>query len=261
MVRRLMFAVVFAVLVALLAIAPSWAQPHNRLDEIIARGTLRVGLTGDYRPFSTRDPATNQYTGIDIDMANALAGTLGVKLAIVPTSWRELLTDLNSGQFDIAMGGIAITMDRQRAALFSTPMMRVGKAAIARCVAKVRFPHFTAIDRAGVRVVVNPGGANERFARATLKSAQVTTVANNAQLLEELISGRADILIADVVEIRLLQLMNRELCAINPDKPFDFNELAYLLPRDVIWQQYVNQWLRIHIESGSYRTVADAYFR
>jgi len=63
-----------------LAMAVLWTvsvhaqQPANsRLDDIIKRGTLRVGMTGDYQPFTYFDKATAKFRGFDVDMAEALA--------------------------------------------------------------------------------------------------------------------------------------------------------------------------------------------
>ena len=81
---------ILLLLAALLAgaIPPAAAQsPPPGLDAILARGVLRVGLTGDYRPFSYRDPATGAVSGLDADMAQSLADGMGVKLDIVPTTW------------------------------------------------------------------------------------------------------------------------------------------------------------------------------
>ena len=49
---------------------------ETRLDDIINRGTLRVGTTGDYLPFTSLDKATQTYHGFDIDMAQALVKAL-----------------------------------------------------------------------------------------------------------------------------------------------------------------------------------------
>jgi cyclohexadienyl dehydratase len=54
------------------------------LSEIRRRGVLRVGTTGDYRPFSFR-LADGNYEGADIDMARDLAARLEVGLDFVPT--------------------------------------------------------------------------------------------------------------------------------------------------------------------------------
>ena len=64
---------------------PAAAQ-SNRLDEIVARGALRVGTTGDYKPFSYRPNPSADFIGLDVELAGQLAKTLGVKLELVPTT-------------------------------------------------------------------------------------------------------------------------------------------------------------------------------
>ena len=85
---------------------------------------LRVGSTGDYKPFTFLNPETKEFEGIDIDMAKSLAKALGVKLEIVKTSWPTLLPDLVSGKYEMAMGGVSISLERQKKALFTIPYMR-----------------------------------------------------------------------------------------------------------------------------------------
>ncbi|MGD0105408.1 MAG: transporter substrate-binding domain-containing protein [Rhodopila sp.] len=244
--------------VAVLLFASS-AMAQSRLDDIAVRGLLRVGLTGDYRPFSQRDNASGAYTGLDVDMATNLAGALGVKLEIVPTTWSTLLPDLGEGKFDIGMGGVSITLPRQRVAFFSQPVMRVGKAAIALCAHRDRFVTLAAIDRPGVKVIVNPGGTNERFDRSNLHRAEIVSFPDNARIFDELSAGRADVMITDAVETKVQQRLHPELCAIHPDQPFDFGELGYLLPQDIVMKQYVDQWLHIAVESGLWQQLVDRY--
>ena len=226
------------------------APPASKLDAIVASGTLRVGMPGDYRPFGVRDPITGKVEGMDVEMAESLAASLGVKLEIVPTKWADLLGDINADKFDIGMGGISINLARQRAAYFSVPVLRTGKAAIALCKAKGSFGSLAAIDKPNVRVITNPGGTNEKFDRAMLHAAQIVVFPTNTGIFEELIAGHADVMITDNVETKLQQKLHPELCAINPDAPFDFGELGYLLPRDAAWKAYVDQWLHIGGENG-----------
>jgi cyclohexadienyl dehydratase len=103
------------------------APTTSRLDDVIKRGTLRVGMTGDYLPFTYLDRATSKFRGFDVDMAEALGKALGVKVEFVQTAWPQLMKDFEADNFDIAMGGISITLDRQKKGLFSTPIMREGK--------------------------------------------------------------------------------------------------------------------------------------
>ena len=242
-----------------LLVMPGLAWAQSRLDDIVSRGTLRVGLTGDYRPFSLLDKGNGQYAGIDVDMATNLAEALGVKLEIVATTWGGLLTDLGAGKFDMAMGGISVTLPRQKTAFFSIPLLRVGKTPIARCTDKDRFQTLAQIDKPGTKVIVNPGGTNEKFDRANLKQAEIVMFPDNAKIFEELVAGHADLMITDSVETKLQQKLHPELCAIHPDQPFDYGELAYLLPRDVVLQEFVNQWLHLAVANGTWAKVMASY--
>src|ERR1700740_1867863 len=70
--------------------ASAQAQADKQLDAIAARGVLRVGSTGDYKPFSYRAAQGGEFIGLDLEMAGGLARALGVKLEVVPTSWPTL---------------------------------------------------------------------------------------------------------------------------------------------------------------------------
>lgn len=170
------------------------AQPasNSKLDEILARGTLRVGMPGDYLPFALRDKLTGHWQGLDVDEAGAMAKALGVNLEIVQTSWQALMPDLHNGKFDIAAGGISVTLERQKTAFFSTPIMQDGKTAITRCASAARFATLADIDKPDVRVITNPGGTNEAFDRAHLHPAKIIIFRDNTRVFGELIAGGAD---------------------------------------------------------------------
>ena len=181
--------------------APALAD-GSRLDAILGRGVLRVGTTGDYRPFTAIDKATGDYSGFDIDMAQALAKALGVSVAFTPVTWSGLAKGLAEGGFDIAMGGVSITLDRQKIGFFSAPYMRDGKTPIARCADQAKFQTLADIDRPGVKVIANPGGTNERFDRARLHAADIVVYPDNLAIFDQLASGRADVMITDASETR-----------------------------------------------------------
>jgi cyclohexadienyl dehydratase len=181
----------FARLLLVALMSPANAETPTRLDEIIGAGVLRVGLTEDYRPFSFAD-ASGKVEGIDVDMAMSLAQSLGVKLEIVKTSWSALKSDLETDGFDIAMGGITITLERQKMGLFSNPVFSSGKAPITHCGDEPKYETIAAIDQPGVHVIVNPGGTNERFDRAHLQKATIIQWSDNATIFDALVEGKAD---------------------------------------------------------------------
>jgi cyclohexadienyl dehydratase len=235
-------------------IGPADAET-TRLDSIVKSGILRVGLTEDYRPFSFAE-ASGKVEGIDVDMAMSLAQSLGVRLEIVKTSWSALKSDLETDSFDIAMGGITITLDRQKTGLFSNPVFSSGKTPITHCGDEPKYGTIGAIDQPGVRVIVNPGGTNERFDRAHLEKATIVPWSDNATIFDALVEGKADLMITDSVETRVqAKLHPGVLCPVHPNAPFDHSELAYWMPRDPIFAAYVNQWLNLLDLSGERQAI------
>jgi cyclohexadienyl dehydratase len=236
-------------------------QQPSRLDEIIKRGTLRVGTTGDYLPFTYFDKATSRFRGFDVDMAEALGKALGVKVEYVQTAWPRLSRDFEADHFDIAMGGISITPERQNKGMFSTPVMREGKTPIARCADKGKFDTIADIDKPGIRVIVNPGGTNERFARANIKNAEIKIYPDNVTIFDEIATGDADLMMTDSSETRYQQKLHAGvLCAIHPERPFDFAEKAYWLQRDAALKAFVDRWVQTAIKDGSFAKIYADWF-
>jgi cyclohexadienyl dehydratase len=171
------------------------------------------------------------------------------------------MRDFEAGDFDIAMGGISITLDRLKKGFFSTPVMRDGKTPIARCSDKDKYETIAEIDKSGVRVIVNPGGTNERFARANIKNAKIDVYNDNVTIFDQIAKGDADLMMTDASETRYQQKLHPGvLCAVHPDKPFDFSEKAYLMQRDVALQEFVDQWLHIATDNGSFKKIYSAWF-
>jgi cyclohexadienyl dehydratase len=81
------------------------------LETIHSRGALRVGVSGDYQPFSVCPEHLTDCRGFDIDVAKRVATDLGVRLELVRFRWPELRTDLAAGKFDVAMSGVTLRPD------------------------------------------------------------------------------------------------------------------------------------------------------
>jgi cyclohexadienyl dehydratase len=238
--------------------APTPSQPAAGLSEVLQSGAVRVCSTGDYRPFTYRDPQGN-WSGLDIEMAHDMAARLGVRLDVVATTWANLINDLNS-RCDAAMGGISITLNRAKQAVYSAPYMRDGKAAIVRCVDAAKFQTLDDIDQPGVRVVVNPGGTNADFDNEHLRQAQLVTYPDNNTIFEQLINNSADVMITDSSEVRWQTNQNPQLCGVGLDHPFTFEQKGYLVPRaGADLQQWIDQWLNIAQNDGTYAALSRKY--
>ena len=229
-------------------------EPTSKLDKILETGKIRVGTPGDYKPFTFLEN-TGEYTGIDIDLAHDLANSLNAEVEFVATSWPTLIEDLKADKFDIAMGGISKKLSRQQVGFLSDAYAIGGKTPIARCEDTARFSTLAEIDQAETRVIVNPGGTNQQFADTHIKNASIKVFKDNREIFKEIAEGRADIMITDSWEVQLQSKLIPELCPAMPGKTFDQFEKTLLMPRDIVWKEYVNAWLREAELSGRIEAV------
>ncbi|MGN6233538.1 MAG: transporter substrate-binding domain-containing protein [Trinickia sp.] len=236
------------------------AASTSRLDGVIARGTLRVCTTGDYKPYSFLKP-DGTFEGIDIDMAESLAKSLGVKAQYVKTTWSHLMDDFLA-KCDIAVGGVSTTLERQKHVFFTQPYMIDGKTPITRCADVDKYQTLAQIDQPTTRVIVNPGGTNDRFAKQYLTHAKVTVYPDNVTIFKQILEGKADVMVTDASETLLQQKLNPGLCSVHPDKPFQYGEKAYMVPSgDVTFQQYVDQWLHLARATGEFQAISDKWLK
>ena len=248
----------FAALAAPLAVAQVVAP--SRLDDVVKSGKLRVCTPGDYKPFSLYKPDA-AYEGLDIDLVQAAAKSLGVEVEMVKTGWPTLMKDFTE-KCDVAVGGISVTLDRQKAAFFTTPYMVNGKAPITKCENVAKFQTIADINKPGVTVIENPGGSNERFARANFKQAKIVIFNDNVTIFDEILKGNADVMISESVETIVQSKLRPGLCAVNPDKPLQYGEMAWLLPRgDGAMKAWMDQYFHLAKASGDYDRIVNKWLR
>ncbi len=230
------------------------SAPASALQRIRTTGALRVGLTGDYAPFSLEQP-DGSLEGTDVILAERLADTLagtgleGGEVRYIRTTWRTLLPDLLAGKFDVALGGISVTPDRLAAAAFTPPYHQGGKTFIARCADGERYATLALADQAAVRVLVNPGGTNERFVRAQFHQAQVKVVADNRAVFAALLASDGDLMVTDDVEVALQTRRHPALCRAT-NLLFEPSTKAVMMGRDPALEAMVNEWMERELRAG-----------
>ncbi|MFF2157675.1 transporter substrate-binding domain-containing protein [Paenibacillus chitinolyticus] len=217
---------------------------ESRLDQIVAQGYIRVGTTGDYRPFTYLNPETKQYEGYDIDAAKQLAKSLGVEVRFVQTSWPNMMTDMLADKFDIAVGGVTRNTDRQKKAQMTEGYITFGKSPLIRLEDKDKYKSVEDINKPTVKIGVNPGGTNEVFVREHLKNANVTVVQNNLDIPGLVADGTYDVMITDNIEALTYAKKDKRLYAALSDNTFTKSEKAFMIQRgDTIFENYLDVWM------------------
>ena len=114
-----------------LIMSVSAKETDDLLTTIQQRGTIVVGLEGDWAPWSYVDEDDN-LTGFDVEVAKAIAAKLGVEAQIIPASWDGLFAGMDAGRYDIVVNGVEVTEEREEKYDFAAPYAYIRTALIVR---------------------------------------------------------------------------------------------------------------------------------
>ena len=231
------------------------------ISRIQERGTLLAGTTGDYRPLSFRED-DGTYWGFGIEVAGEIAKRLGVGLQFVPTSWPTLSADVQAEPqtFDLAIGGITITDARRETMLMSDGYLANGKTILCRAEDVNHYKSLADIDKPEVRVMVNPGGLNEKFANANLTHATIIVHQKNEEIPKLIAEGKADVMITEITEAPYYVQTDPRLAAPLLNEPFTHGEIGVLMRKgqeDLL--QLVTNVIRQMKSDGSLRLLHEKY--
>ena len=240
---------------------PSEIDYQPTISRIQQRGTLLVGTTGDYRPLSFRE-ADGTYWGFCIEMAKEIAKRLNVGIQFVQTSWPTLSADVQAEPqtFDMAIGGITVTDARRETMLMSDGYLANGKTIMCRASEADRYKSLADIDQPAVRVMVNPGGLNEKFANENLTHATIIVHPKNEEIPSLIADSVADVMITEITEAPYYVQTEARLAAPLLNEPFNHGEIGVLMRQgqeDLL--QMVNDIISQMKSDGSLRLLHEKY--
>ena len=129
--KKKIMAVITMIAMALPLFVNLGAGTAHAADKKVAEGTvlarikkdkeLVVGTSADYPPleFTTSSNGSDQYVGVDIELAKDIAKDLGVKLVIKNMSFDSLLVALETGKIDMVISAMSPSPERKKSVDFS----------------------------------------------------------------------------------------------------------------------------------------------
>ena len=144
---------------------------ESTIEQIMQRGTLRVGMDV-FVPWAMKDKK-GELIGFEIDVAKKLAEDMGVKVQFVPTKWSGIIPSLIAGKFDLIIGGMTVTPERNLKINFSQPYYYTGQGLLANKKMTEAWS-LEAFNKPGVTLAARLGStaalaAKEQFPLATLR--------------------------------------------------------------------------------------------
>ena len=204
---------------------------YNSLDEIIKEKELRVCVWPEYYGISYLDIRTQQFYGIDSDLAKELAKDLGVNLKFVNSSFATLIDDITNSKCHIAMFAIGNTPQRREKIRFTTAHLSSDVYAITTKNNR-RVKNWEDIDKSGNVVAVAKGTYHEPIMKEKLNNAQLLVVDKMHQREQEVQSGRADVFMTDYPFGKKMLAETSWAVLIEPKETFHKTPYAWAMKYD-----------------------------
>ena len=224
-------------------------QATSQLETILQRGTIRAGFD-TFKPWAMKDKDGN-YIGFEIDVARKLAEDMGVKIEFVPTKWSGIIPALLTGKFDIIIGGMSVTPQRNLKVNFSIPYEFSGMSIVADSASAGNRGKLADFDNADTKIAVRLGTTAAEAAKNFLPNAQLLFFDEESQTIQELLNGRVNALVASNPLPFTLANEYADKLYLPLKEDFTREPISFAVRKgDLDYLNWLNNWVRVNMSKG-----------
>ena len=231
---------------------PAWsiaADDSGMLASVKKRGVMRVGFS-TFVPWAMQD-RDGKFIGFEIDVATRLAKDLGVKAEFIPTKWAGIIPALLTGQFDIIIAGMSVTPERAEKVDFSIPYDYAGMDIVANKQKAAGFSNLDDFNKPEVVLSARTGGSAKAAIEAHMPKATVRYFDEEAQALQEVLTGRAHAFISSAPLPAFQAAKHPDILFRPLPDTFTKEPVAFALRKgDAASLNELNAWIEITRKSG-----------
>jgi len=224
----------------------------STIESILKRGELRVGFESGYVPFEMTNKK-GEFIGFDMDYGRRLAKAMGVKFVPINTAWDGIIPALMTSKFDIIMGGMTITQERNLKVNFADPYIVVGQTILLNKKHKDRVLSYKDLNNPKFIVTSRMGTTGEQAIKKYIPKATYKGFESEAEAGLEVINGKADALVYDLPFCGFLYGSQGQGKTIFLSDPFTYEPLAWAINKgDPDFLNFLNNFLRQTKGDGFY---------
>ncbi len=150
-------------------------KQQTQLQKIVTQGQLVVGTSGNMTPMTRSINDGKDAVGFDIDLAQTMADTMGVKLVVKVIAFEKLIPALEKGDIDIIISNMTITPQRNTKVAFVGPYLNSGKCLITK-EKSLASAKKEDLNKAKTKMVVLRGTTNEDFVKIGMPNVEAISV-------------------------------------------------------------------------------------
>ena len=189
--------------------------------------------------------------GLEVDLVQALAANMNVKVRFVEIPFSELIPALERGEIDLAVDGMTITPERNARVAFAGPYLISGNTLLARKRELADTEDPAQLDDPKLSFAALDSSTSASFVRAHMPKAKLVTVPDNEAGVKALLAGEVDGMIADLQVCTVARWRNPDAELYMRYAPFTTEPLGIALPPDEpLFLNLVTNYLHTLEETG-----------
>ena len=245
---------------------PVWADDielakKSTLEDILKRGTLRVGLEAGYLPFEMANKA-GETVGFDVDVAKEMAKAMGVKLEIDNTAWDGIIPALITKKFDIIMSGMTLTQERNLKINFADPYIIVGQTILLNKKHEGKVNSYKDLNDPQFTITSKLGTTGEQAIKRLIPKANYKSFEVESEAALEVLTGKADATVYDLPFCAVFMAQRGEGKLVFLDEPFTFEPLAWAVRKgDPDFINWLDNFLRQLKNDGRYDRIYNKWIK
>lgn len=225
------------------------AEKVSQLETILQRGTIKIGFD-TFKPWAMKDKNGN-YIGFEIEVATKLAQDMGVQVEFVPTKWSGIIPALLTGKFDIIIGGMSVTPQRNLKVNFSSPYEFSGMNIIASREMSEGRNSLQDFNTPDTKIAVRLGTTAAEAAKNFLPKAEKLFFDEESQTIQELLNKRVHALVAsNPLPFTLAKEYDTQLF-MPLDKDFTREPISFAVRKgEHDFLNWLNNWVLVNMSKG-----------
>ena len=230
------------------------------LDRILARGELRVGMSGDMPPLNMTTKE-DKIIGLDADLATLIADAMGVKLNVQKMAFAGLLPALETGSIDMIISNMTMTPDRNLKVAFVGPYLTSGKGLLTKRSTLAKALKLEDLNSPQFTFVALKGSTSEAVTRKGAPQAKLLTAATENEGVQMVIDGKADGMLADF-PICVVAAYRHQGSGLVPVKaPITYEPIGIAVPRgDPQLVNWLENFLQNIEKAGYMKDLGEKWF-
>ena len=245
---------------SLLILIPPPLAVADVLDDILDRGTIRVGVA-EFAPWTIRTKS-GELIGFEIDVAKKIASDMGVVPKFMVYEWERIIPALQQGEIDVIAGGMAITPGRALQVNFSQPLATTGITLATNTSKTQNITSLKELNDERVIITVVADTLALSVARTFFDQSNIKVYPTSDLAEKEILEARAHAYIATVPEVNFLALKNASKIDVPMTEPIMASSEGLAVKKgEQEFVNFLNAWVIARQTDKWLGTARDYWFK